>query len=398
MGAVDAVTKSTAAGSFEFVFHISSEYDYRFVGELRDEIIQTLKEVYLQVRSCNLPVYGVPKSSLKQFVSNKSDREAKRPEESFRLATENLVAEAETKREWNEEDDPFREIGAAARIYSRAKGCEKEISQFRLVRFVSKSVHERIFVVEHVATAKLFRMKELRKDFLLDTDKVTGEKVETEAKKCVHPFVCTPELVFRAPGRLYLLFEITNGGDLLALLNKHKRFPEDRAQFYVAQIVIALEHLHSQGIVLRDLRPETVYFDSSGYIKLDPFSTYMFVEGEEKRRLVTALAANLPEERRYLAPEALAGEEAGAVADWWALGVIVYQMLVGIPPFFAGEKDKETLRRFMQGKSVPYPDPVRYHIMVSDDAKDFIARVFSLLIPSRIVARQIAHQQAWVRP
>eukprot|EP01022_Parablepharisma_sp_SALTPOND_P014116 TRINITY_DN18_c0_g1_i1.p1 TRINITY_DN18_c0_g1~~TRINITY_DN18_c0_g1_i1.p1 ORF type:complete len:414 (+),score=45.96 TRINITY_DN18_c0_g1_i1:323-1564(+) len=374
--AVEAVTKSTVASNFEFVLHVPSEYDYRYVGELQEEIVQVLKEVYLQNTGKNLPIYGVPGQNLKEFVTSKSDRKkniCKVPEEKFRLVSENLITEASLKSTGNDDSLDLKSIKGKL-VYYRTKGGEDTaLTDFKVAKFLNKSAYERNYVIEHTPSKKLFTMKEIRKDSLLDTSKITQSKFEVEAAKCDHPFLATPEFVFQASTGIYFLFEFMRGGDLLQLLGKYKRLPESQAQFYIAQLILALTHLHNNRIVFRELRPENVQFDSKGYIRINAFSIHQFLDDEKKRQRIITAEANSPQQQRYTAPEIITGEAITNAMDWWALGVILYEMLVGVPPFFS--QNQHTLKQHISSKEVKYPDPINYHILVSDAAKEIISKV-----------------------
>jgi len=239
---------------------------------------------------------------------------------------------------------------------------------------LQKSHYERNFLLEHIKTNKLYTLKELKKDSLLDTDKITAARIEVEAAKCDHPFLANPEFVYQSSNALYLIFEFMRGGDMQQLIDKYRRLPERQAQFYTAQIILALIHLHKMKIVLRDLRPENIHLNSKGYITLNSFGKHTFLDDEKKMNQIKTTEANSVALQKYLAPEVITGESISGAMDWWALGIVVYEMLVGIPPFFS--QTPGMLKQYISSREIKYPDPLKYHILVTDNAKDFIFRVF----------------------
>jgi len=126
--------------------------------------------------------------------------------------------------------------------------------------------------------------------------------------------------------------QFARGGELFQHLRNAKRFEESRAKFYAAEIVLALDFLHSIKVIYRDLKPENVLLDSEGHVCLTDFG----------------IAKKLPEDGRtysfvgtpdYLAPEIIEGKGHGIAVDWWALGIITFEMMISIPPFYNREQN-----------------------------------------------------------
>lgn len=127
--------------------------------------------------------------------------------------------------------------------------------------------------------------------------------------------------------------DFIEGGELFRHLVKVRRFANDQARFMIAQVAIALGHLHEQKIVYRDLKPENVLFNRDGYLLLADFGLATKVEDGQ-------LAQSFCGTAEYLAPEMLKSEGHDNTVDWWTLGILLYEMLVGIPPFFHKNKHR----------------------------------------------------------
>jgi serine/threonine protein kinase len=124
---------------------------------------------------------------------------------------------------------------------------------------------------------------------------------------------------------VYLVFDYVQGGEIFRLLRLEKSFPNDAVLFYATEMISALDFLHSQNIVYRDLKPENILINQDGHIKLTDFGFAKVVESK------TFTICGTPE---YLAPEIILGTGHDISVDWWALGIVLFEMLAGYPPFY----------------------------------------------------------------
>jgi serum/glucocorticoid-regulated kinase 2 len=219
-----------------------------------------------------------------------------------------------------------------------------------------------------ISTGRIFAMKELRKDVLIDTDQIQNTKIEKEImKNANHPFLVNLEYVFQTPGKIFFVMKFMRGGELYTLITKEKRFSESRCKFYSAQIALALGHLHKNHIIYRDVKPENILLDDDGYICLTDFGLARFLEQDQKAMSF----CGTPE---YMAPEIIIGEGHNKAADWWSFGILLFEMLVGVPPFY--HQNQNTMYDLITTRPVIFPDPAKHHITVSEPAKDLIIKVF----------------------
>jgi serine/threonine protein kinase len=175
-----------------------------------------------------------------------------------------------------------------------------------------------------------FAMKVLKKSNLIQRNQLDHTKTERDILQNVHnPFLMRMHYAFQTEDKLYMVMDFLNGGELFFHLRKEQTFKEDRIRFYAAEIILGLEALHQHDIIYRDLKPENILLDEDGHIRLTDFGLSKqginYLNNDQ-----TTTICGTPE---YLAPEIVIGEGHGRAVDWWSLGILIYEMLVGRPPF-----------------------------------------------------------------
>jgi len=155
-----------------------------------------------------------------------------------------------------------------------------------------------------------------------------------------HPFIVIMYLAFQDACNLYMVLEFIVGGELFTHLRRMNKFSNDHTRYYAAEILLALDYLHQKRICYRDLKPENLLIDRKGNIKITDFGFAKKVEGR------TWTLCGTPE---YLAPEIIQSKGHGKAVDWWALGILIYEMLAGFPPFY-DENPFGIYQRILQNK------------------------------------------------
>ena len=171
-----------------------------------------------------------------------------------------------------------------------------------------------------------YALKILKKSEVIYLKQVEHVKTEKKLLETItHPFIVNLMGAFQDPQNLYLMMEYIIGGEFFSHLRKAGRFPNDTSKFYAAQITLVFEYLHGLMILYRDLKPENLLLDKNGHCKVTDFG---FAKRVEYR---TWTLCGTPE---YLAPEIILSKGHGKAVDWWALGILMYEMLAGYPPFY----------------------------------------------------------------
>lgn len=218
---------------------------------------------------------------------------------------------------------------------TRRRRCKISVHDFEMIKMIGKGSFGEVMLVRKKDTKSLYAMKILDKRNIIRRNQV--EHTITERRvlgRTKHPFIVTLHFAFQTGKKLYFVLDYCSGGELFFHLGRCGRLRESLACFYSAEITLALSHLHSVGIMYRDLKPENILLDKDGHVKLADFG--LSKEGIPNGVSGTGSFCGTAE---YLAPEILNRTGHGTGVDWWALGMVLYEMLTGMPPWYTKERD-----------------------------------------------------------
>ncbi|KAD2804892.1 hypothetical protein E3N88_38269 [Mikania micrantha] len=268
------------------------------------------------------------------------------------------------------EDETARSLRASpVNTFSKDR---TSIEDFEIIKPISRGAFGRVFLAKKRATGDVFAIKVLKKADMIRKNAVESILAERDILISVrNPFVVRFFYSFTCKENLYLVMEFLNGGDLFSLLRTLGCLEENMARVYIAEIVLALEYLHSLNIIHRDMKPDNLLIGPDGHIKLSDFGLSKVGLINSTEDLSGTSGSRLPVYREnevstengqkqsvvgtpdYLAPEILLGVGHGATADWWSVGVILFELLVGIPPFNA-ESPQQVFTNIMN-RDIPWP-------------------------------------------
>ena len=228
-------------------------------------------------------------------------------------------------------------------------------------------------------------MKIIRKDDIIRRDEIQHTLTEREVLAQLRcPFIVGLRWSFQTPSKLYLIIDYVNGGELFFHLQNCGKFNEERAKCYAAELAVALDFLHKRNIAYRDLKPENVLLDSNGHIILTDFG---LAKKDLRDGQKTNTFCGTPE---YLAPEVVMQDGYDKAIDWWAFGVLLYEMLDGLPPFY--DRDVQRMYRHICEKTFQGPDNA------SDEAKDLIHRLLERNPAKRLGCGPLGSQEIFDHP
>ena len=239
-----------------------------------------------------------------------------------------------------------------------------KIDDFDLLKVVGRGSFGKVMQVLKKDTGRIYALKTIRKAHIISRSEVAHTLAERSVLAQINnPFITPLKFSFQSADKLYFVLAFVNGGELFHHLQKEQRFDINRSRFYTAELLCALECLHGFKVIYRDLKPENILLDYSGHIALCDFGLCKLDMKDEDR---TNTFCGTPE---YLAPELLLGHGYTKTVDWWTLGVLLYEMLTGLPPFY-DENTNEMYRKILQ-EPLHFPGPE----IVPAAAKDLLQKL-----------------------
>eukprot|EP00033_Pygsuia_biforma_P002354 GCRY01002603.1.p1 GENE.GCRY01002603.1~~GCRY01002603.1.p1 ORF type:complete len:573 (+),score=100.87 GCRY01002603.1:172-1890(+) len=226
---------------------------------------------------------------------------------------------------------------------------------FELLKLLGEGSVGKVFLARQKATGNLFALKVLLKSHIIGRGEEKWVQSERSVLENVHsPFLVNLHFAFQTRDRLVLGLDFVNGGDLFHYVQNHEIFSEERVAFYAACIAIALHELHSNGVIYRDLKPENIMFDSQGYIRLTDF-------GMCKQNMSKFMASTVCGTPEYVAPDVLCQKPYDHMCDYWSLGIVCYELLVGDVPFASSSNQRMYQKILSPNFKVAFPSHISRH-------------------------------------
>lgn len=243
------------------------------------------------------------------------------------------------------------------------------LNDFDIIRTLGTGSFGRVLLAKDKEAPHTFHaIKLIKKSIVIKLKQVEHTINEKNILACIScPFVISLHTYFQDKLNLYFVIEYINGGEMFTHIHRNKNFSYDIAKFFAAEVMLALEYLHNLDIIYRDLKPENLLIDSRGHVRVTDFG---FAKRVSHR---TWTLCGTPE---YLAPEIILSKGYGHAVDWWALGVLIYEMRCGHAPFYDANQ-MEMYRKIVDGQ---YSFPATF----KDDEKDIISKFLTFDLTRRL--------------
>ncbi|GFF94553.1 cAMP-dependent protein kinase type 2 [Aspergillus udagawae] len=257
----------------------------------------------------------------------------------------------------------------ANRADTRTTKGKYSLDDFTIQRTLGTGSFGRVHLVQSKHNHRFYAIKVLKKAQVVKMKQVEHTNDERRMLNRVrHPFLITLWGTWQDARNLYMVMDFVEGGELFSLLRKSQRFPNPVAKFYAAEVTLALEYLHSQQIIYRDLKPENLLLDRHGHLKITDFGFAKEVPD------ITWTLCGTPD---YLAPEVVSSKGYNKSVDWWSLGILIFEMLCGFTPFWDSGSPVKIYENILRGR-------VKYPPYLHPDAVDLLSQLITADLTKRL--------------
>ena len=363
--------------SHEFVVHgKDGEYDYYYQSPDKNTLICLIAKFYEEETNSNLKLCEIQEKSLKNFVTLK--KEKKKDENFSKMDDHYLINTKSLMKEVLRADKKLRQIMKDNVSDSDEENSKKEkitiifnnepkikqvqLEDFQIMKILGRGAYDKVYLVQYKHSDTYYAMKSIKKEYLKDVKEINSIK-NLNIQNLNYQFLIGIKLCFTTEERIYFIMNLIDGEDLLSFMKYHVLdVDENQIKFYAVIIGLAIDYLHNNGIVLKDLRLDNIIIDKDGYLKITNFKMNQLFKMKQKYILTK-------ETSEFLAPEVITSEpknECGKESDWWSYGVILYELLFGIPPFYSNDDNK--IKEEIIKKELRFPENSR----VSEEGKDLM--------------------------
>ncbi|KAL3586788.1 hypothetical protein D5086_013655 [Populus alba] len=305
-------------------------------------------------------------AAAKQFIENHYRAQMKNIQErkERRWVLERKLASSDVPKE--EQMNLIKDLERKETEFMRLKRHKICVDDFELLTIIGRGAFGEVRLCREKKSGNIYAMKKLKKSEMLKRGQVEHVRAERNllAEVASH---CIVKLYysFQDAEYLYLIMEYLPGGDMMTLLIREDTLTENVAKFYIAQSILAIESIHKHNYIHRDIKPDNLLLDKNGHMKLSDFGLCKPLD------CATLSAFSTVGTPDYIAPEVLLKKGYGMECDWWSLGAILYEMLVGYPPFYSDDPIT-TCRKIVHWRNhLKFPEDAR----LSLEAKDLICRL-----------------------
>ena len=401
---IRGITISSVKHNEEFVVHGNDdEYDYYYHSPQRNLIICLIARFYDEQTGLFLKICEVSDKSLKNYVTGKKE---KKKDKSYSKMDELKLIDTKQFLEDNanannnmrsssniNEEDKINDENPIQIKYKYIFGKNESFSSvtfedLKIIKILGRGTFGKVYLVQCKKNNEYYAMKSIKKEYLVNTDEIVSIIYEKKILQNLnYPFLVGVVLCFETDERIYFIMNLIQGQSLFNYLREKnaekessndkdslsKNIEEDQVKFYSAIIGLTLEYLHKNGITYRDIRPDNIIIEKDGYLKIPDFKMSKLFKLKNNYLI-------MKETSEYLAPEIINSNsnDYKSDSDWWTYGIIIYELLFGVPPFYNENDDK--IREQIVKNELRFPKVTN----VSKAAKDLIKKLLNKNAANRL--------------
>ena len=357
---IKAIIRAQQSDEFVFVFARQTK-DMRIGGldaAQKLQLQQAVRDNFARISpERTLQIYEVPQQQLGEFTrANRNTPQYMLPRTNYRLTSEE-IAGSQPEEEDDEESKMARSRPGQSNeenkknvntlctdmkrtsslIFKKNESLgDVDLGDFDITAIIGEGSFGRVYFaeLEKNGQKQYFAIKAIRKDKLINDNSIQSALLEQRILyEADHPFLCGLNYFFQTDLRLYYVMPFIRGGEIFKVLEIHKRFVERDIKFYIAQLVLGVGYLHKRDIIHRDLKMENIMLDEQGYVKIIDYGLSRMLQPDE-------LASTFCGTPEYFAPELIRPGGYGKDVDWWAIGILIFEMLCGSTPFCSSRQDR----------------------------------------------------------
>ena len=358
--------------SDEFIIHVKTEeHDYLYISETKIVILCLILILYQEIDDKIIPICEINEKSLRNYITLEKDKKRNKFTTKMNLAYQvNTKSFIDTYKLYIEEakneliNNPNYQNRVSVFQDFVLLGTSKNIEHFDITKEIKRDVFGPILIGKYYKDNNLYLIKVINKEFLLNNNLIEQKKLEKFIlQKLDFPFIYKLAFCFQNKDKIFFGFNYKKTDNLYNQLCISRFFPEDKVKFFASIIGLTLEFLHKNRLIFRDFNLKNISIDEEGFLLFDKFHNVKLIE--ENDDFDIKHCGNL----EYCAPEVIMGYKHSEISDWWCFGIIIYEMLFGIPPFLNDNTDK--IYNLILHEEIKFPK----NNNISAEAKDLLQKL-----------------------